>query len=108
MILSFDIIKDCFTVNLLIYSWRFIKLYDFTIFLEYNGVKSVTSRWFLKISYLMRNHVYDYEKSRKTNSSNIYNSLVRLKLVELSLSFLLISFFKSFLVFDSHKWVRTL
>jgi hypothetical protein len=99
--MAVDIVKKCFTTSLLIYSWKFIKVCEANFLFKNNASESLTLAWFNKVSFLIRNHNYDYKefgnlsffhkkfKSRKSFS-------VKKKIVEFSFCFLIVSFFKFF------------
>lgn len=108
MFSNFDIIKNCFNVNLLIYSWRFATLYDFEIFQKSTKSRTINLLWFSKVVYLIKNHKYNYSKlsTSKLRSENYFS--MRFKIIELSYSFLLVSFFKAFLISKLNQWVRLL
>ena len=97
----------CFTPNLLSYTYRFICLYES---INTGGFHSISSRWFYKVSYLVRNGLYDYKKYRKvyfSYSQYYFKSfaLLRFKIIELSFCFLVISFCKFFYFERLTEWV---
>ena len=102
-----SVLFNCFTPNLLSYTYRFITLYDNSNVL---GTHSISFRWFHKVSYLVRYGRYDYRKYRRVYfSSSQYCfksfSILRLKVVELSFCFLVISFCKLFSFERLTEWV---
>lgn len=105
MLFHFDIIKNCFNVNLLIYSWRFANLYDFGIFQKSTKSATISLFWFSKVTYLMKNHIYEYKEFSISNFIPKSYSVIRFKIIELSFSFLLVSFFRAFLISKFNEWV---
>ena len=96
-----------FTPNLLSYAFRFITLYENVNLV---GTHSINFRWFYKVSYLVRHGVYIYKKYKKVyfSYSRYYVpsfSILRLKVIELSFCFLVISFCKIFLFERLTEWV---
>lgn len=105
MFFYFDIIKNCFNVNLLIYSWRFASFYDFDVFKKSTRSLTISWFWFSKVVYLIKNHKYDYTRLSTSHFIPKTYSLMRFKIIELSFSFLLVSFFKAFLISKLNEWV---
>jgi hypothetical protein len=100
MINSNSILGTCFTMDLLIYSYKFIKTYDF-VFLNISISNSVSFVWCSKVSYLIRTQIYSYEKYKKiylSKNRRIFRSYSNLhfKIIELAFCFLIVSFFKVF------------
>ena len=111
MVVPFDIIKKCFTKSLLIYSCKFIRITDSKFLFANLGSKHISSYWFSKVAFLIRNHNYDYKeldnvsfliknykKSKKSFS-------LKLNVIEFSFTILIVSFFKFFSSSSLNKYV---
>ena len=102
-----EIVFNYFTPNLLSYTYRFIIAYENIGIL---GCHSINFRWFYKVSYLVRYGLYDYKRYRKVYISynlSYSNSffLIRMRILELSFCFLIISFCKLFSFERLTEWV---
>lgn len=112
MSVSFDIIKRCFTIALLRYSWKFIKICDSNFSFSRTKTQSLSIAWFSRVSFLIRNHTYSY---KRVNHKSFFNNKVRfkkscilkLKIIEFSFCFLILSFFKvfSYSILDKYVWL---
>lgn len=107
MILSREPIFNCFSTSLLIYAYKFIKFYGGD---EISDSPSISFFWFSKVSFLIKSGLYDYRKYTIIYSNSKKNYLksfllFRLKILEISFCFLIISFCKFFPYKRLTEWV---
>ena len=97
---------DIFNSDLLFYSYRILKLKGFRFFDNTLTIRdtSVSSYWFIKVSYLIRNHKFSYTSNRTNFFSNyslkknLFVSCFRFKVIELAFLLLLRPLFDPFFV----------
>jgi hypothetical protein len=104
MVFKLSIFRNCMTYDLLVYSWSFIRCYNFSFFpnntSKFFNFNSVSKRWFIRVSSLIKKHKYIYRGYRSAVlKKNLYHSKFianyKFKIIELSFCFLILLFFRN-------------
>lgn len=107
MLVFYNILKNSFSVNLLVYSLKFLRFCDVKNFFssnKYSNSISFTYSFLSKLSFLIRNNNYSYENLNGFPRFS-RNKIFLLKIIEISFCFLIVSFFKFFFPVISAKSV---
>jgi hypothetical protein len=93
-----SLIYKFFDVNLLLYSWSFIKCQIKNSRVEFYRVRPISRLWFYKASFLIKNGLFNYanfQNFKKLDKKTVFSSLnlVKYRVLEIAFLFFFTPFF---------------